>query len=139
MSTPMLSLTVLPDRFAVCRLRADENIPSWAPAGSFYSVTRTPDELSIVCPQGLVPEGVEAVRGWNSLKVEGKLDLNLVGVLSSLTTCLAQAKISTFAISTYDTDYLFVKESDLNSGVAALREAGHHVTAGGSSRTIGIQ
>ncbi len=125
----MLSLAILPSLFAVCKLRNDENVPDWALEGSFCSVTRTPDELSIVCPQKHAPEGVEAVRGWRSLKVEGKLDFNQVGILSSLTSVLADAEISIFAISTYDTDYLFVRESDLDRGVAALREAGHQVTA----------
>jgi hypothetical protein len=128
MSRPRLSLVILRDLFAVCRLRADENIPDWALSGSFCSLTRTADELSIVCPQELVPEEVEAVRGWKSLKVEGKLDFNLVGILSSLTSSLAEVGISIFTISTYDTDYLFVKERDLDRGVAALRKAGHHVS-----------
>jgi hypothetical protein len=128
MSRPRFSLVILRDLFAVCRLRADENIPGWALSGSFFSLTRTPDELSIVCPQELVPEEVEAVRGWKSLKVEGKLDFNLVGILSSLTSSLAEAGISIFATSTYDTDYLFVKERDLDRGVEALRKAGHDVS-----------
>jgi hypothetical protein len=80
-----------------------------------------------VCPQELVPEGVEAVRGWKSLKVEGKLDFDSVGILSSLTSSLAHVGISIFAVSTYDTDYLFVKEKDLDRGVVALRKAGHDV------------
>jgi hypothetical protein len=74
-----------------------------------------------------VPEGVEAVRGWKSLKVEGKLDFNLVGVLSSLASSLARVGVSTFVISTYETDYLLVKESDLDRAVAALRKAGHDI------------
>jgi hypothetical protein len=123
-----LSLVILRDLFAVCRLRADENIPSWALSSSFCSLTRTPYELSIVCRQELVPGEVEAVRGWKSLKVEGKLDFNLVGILSSITSSLAQVGISVFAISTYDTDYLFIKERDLDRGVAALRKAGHDVS-----------
>jgi hypothetical protein len=128
MSRPRLSLVILHDLFAVCRLRADENIPGWAISGGFCSLTRTPDELSIVCPQELVPEEVEAVRGWKSLKVEGKLDFNLIGIMSSLSSSLAEVGISIFAISTYDTDYLFVKERDLDRGVAALRKAGHDVS-----------
>jgi hypothetical protein len=127
MRTPSLSLAILRDSFAVCRLGAGESIPNWALSGSFCSLTRTPDELSIVCSHELVPEGVEAVRGWKSLKVEGKLDFTLVGILSSLTSSLAQLGISVFVISTYDTDYLFVKESDLDRGIAALRKAGHDV------------
>ena len=118
---------ILSDLFAVCRLRADENVPGWALSGGFCSLTRTPDELSIVCPQELVPEGVEAVRGWKSLKVERKLDLTLVGILSSLTSSLAHVGISIFAISTYETDYLFIKERDLDRGMAALRNAGHDI------------
>ena len=127
MNVPRLPLTILRDSFAICRLRPDESIPSWALSGGFCSLTRTPDELSIVCAQELVPEGVEAVRGWKSLKVEGKLDFNLVGVLSSLASSLARVGVSTFVISTYETDYLLVKESDLDRAVAALRKAGHDI------------
>jgi hypothetical protein len=124
-NTLRLSLAILSDSFAVCRLRADEDIPNWALSGSFCSLTRASDELSIVCPQELVPEGVQAVRGWRSMRVEGKLDFTLVGVLSSLTSSLAHVGIVVFVISTYDTDYVFVKESDLDRAVAALRMAGH--------------
>ena len=120
-----LSLAILSDSFAVCRLRGDEDTPSWALSSSFCSITRTPDELSIVCPQELVPEGVQAVRGWRSVKVEGKLDFTLVGILSSLTSSLAHVGIVVFVISTHDTDYVFVKESDLDRAVATLRKAGH--------------
>lgn len=127
MSTPNLSLVVLRDLFAVCRLPSDESVPSWALSGNLYSLTRTPDELSIVCDQELVPEGVQAVRRWRSMKVEGRLDFTMVGVLSSLTSSLASAGISIFAISTYDTDYLFVRDNDLERGVAVLRKDGHHV------------
>jgi hypothetical protein len=127
MITAGLSLAFLSDLFAVCKLRADENIPSWALPDSFCSITRTPDELSIVCSQERVPAGVQAVRGWRSLKVEGKLDFTLVGILSSLTSSLAHVGIVVFVISTYDTDYVFVKEGDLDRAVAALRNAGHDV------------
>ena len=127
MNTLMLSLAILTDSFAVCRLRADEDFPSWALFGSFCSLTRAPDELSIVCPQELVPEGVQAVRGWRSLKVEGKLDFTLVGILSSLTSSLADVGIVVFVIPTYDTDYVFVKENDLDRAVATLRKAGHDI------------
>jgi len=127
MDTQGLSLAILSDSFAVCKLRADENIPSWALSGSFCSLTRAPDELSIVCPQEPVPEGVQAVRGWRSLKVEGKLDFTLVGILSSLTSSLAHVGIVVFVISTYDTDYIFVKDSDLERAAVSLRNNGHVV------------
>jgi uncharacterized protein len=127
MNTQGLTLALLSDSFAVCKLRAGEKVPSWSLIGSFSSLTRTPDEVSIVCSQELVPEGIQAVRGWRSLKVEGKLDFTLVGILSSLTSSLAHVGIVVFVISTYDTDYVFVKESELDRAVAALRNAGHDV------------
>jgi hypothetical protein len=123
-------ITVLPDLYAVCRLGAAEKIPAWALASGFCSVTRTGDELSILCSQELVPEGVEAAKGWKSFKVEGKLPFNLVGVLYSLSSTLAQAGISIFAVSTYNTDYLFIKATDMEKGVAALRNAGHDILMG---------
>jgi hypothetical protein len=128
MGEHQLSLAVLPSCFAVSRLGADEDIPKWALSGNFSSVTRTPGELSVVCPQELVPEAIEAVKDWKSLRVEGKLSFTLVGILASLTSCLAQVGISIFAISTYDTDYLFVRERDLSRAVAALRRSGHNVS-----------
>jgi len=130
MKSQRFSLAVLPDLYAVCRLGVAEKIPAWALAGGFCSVTRTGDELSIVCSQEVVPEGVEADRGWRSFKVEGKLPFNLVGVLSSLTSTLAQAGISIFAVPTYDNDYLFIKSTDMEKTVAALRNAGHGILMG---------
>jgi len=130
MKSQRFLLNVLPGSYAVCRLGAAEEIPAWALADGFFSVTRTRSELSIVCPQEKVPEGVEAVKGWKSFRVEAKLSFDLVGVLSSLTSTLAQASISTFAVSTYETDYLFVKSTDLEKAVAALRNAGHDILTG---------
>ena len=127
MNTLRLSLKVLNGLYAICSLQAGESLPSWILSGGFYSLTRTPDELSIVCLQDLVPEEVKTLRGWKALKVEGRLDSASVGILSSLTSSLARAGITIFAISTYNTDYLLVKENELDQAVAALRKAGHVV------------
>ncbi len=89
----------------------------------FCSITRTADEVSIVCPLGRVPDDVRRESGWRCLKVEGPLDFALTGILASLAVPLAQAGISIFAISTYDTDYLLVK--DLDGAVATLTGEGH--------------
>jgi hypothetical protein len=123
-----LILAVMPNRFAICRLDDGAPIPHWALRGNFVSVTRTADELSVVCPQGDVPEGVQCSRGWRCLRVEGPLDLSLTGVLASLTAPLARAGISVFAISTFDTDYLLVQEKDLKEALVALSAAGHNAT-----------
>ncbi len=121
-----LTLVLLEGRFAVCRLAADAPLPAW-PAGPFVSMTRTPDELSVVCRQEDVPDGVRCEPGWRLLRVAGSLDFALVGILASLTAPLADAGIPVFAVSTFDTDYLLVKEDRLRAALAILRHAGHDV------------
>lgn len=123
-----LRLVVLDERLAVCRLEPDAGVPAWATVGGFFSVTRTEDELSVVCPEEHVPEGTVCERVWRALKVEGPLDFSLVGVMASLAAPVAEAGVSIFALSTYDTDYLLVKEENLDLAVATLRERGHEVS-----------
>jgi len=124
-----LSLTVriLPDRLAICRLPAQAPLPEWAARESLWSVTRTPDELSIVCPEANVPPGIQAERGWMSLHVVGPLPLTMTGVLSSLAEPLARAGITIFAISTFETDIILLREMDLEQAREALSRAGHVV------------
>lgn len=120
-------LVVLPERYAVCRLKPDEAIPHLSLTHRFWSVTHTRDELSLVLPQESVPAGCRVERGWRCLQVLGPLDFGLTGVLASLATPLARAGISIFAISTYDTDYLLVREADLDSAKRVLAEGGHTI------------
>lgn len=121
-----LALDVLPGRFAICRLESNADVPDWA-TGDLVSITRTPDELSVVCPQECVPEDIRSEPDWRSLRVAGPLDFSMVGVIASLTETLARANISVFVISTFDTDYVLVKESDLKTTVESLGEAGHAI------------
>ncbi len=122
-----LKLVRMDGLFAICRLGRDAAIPAWATAGDFFSVTRTADELSIVCSTSAVPDGVQVDAGWRCLRVAGAMSLSLVGVLASLTDPLAVAGISVFAISTFDTDYLLLKETVLEAAIDVLRRAGHEV------------
>jgi len=122
-----LALSILPHTFAICRLSPDAPMPDWALTGSFFSIARTVDELSIVCPQSNVPPEIQCDRDWRCLKVEGPLDLSLIGILASLTAPLARAGIGIFAVSTYDTDYVLVKEKCLEEAVLVLSQEGHHV------------
>jgi hypothetical protein len=122
-----LSLLVLEETYAVCRLGPDAVVPSWACGGEFVSITRTSDELSIVCPQSVVPNGVQCEGGWRCLRVAGTMDFSLVGVLASLVGPLAEAGVSVFALSTFDTDYLLVKEADFEKMKAVLRQAGQTI------------
>lgn len=115
-----MKLTVLPERFSICRLEKNDAIPSWATAQEFSSITKTADELSIVCSESNVPANVKAERGWRGLKVAGPLDFSQTGILAALAGPLAKNDISIFAISTHDTDYVFVKETDLNRAIETL-------------------
>lgn len=133
-----MRLRVLGERLAVCRMDPREGFPAWATEMGFFSITRAPEELSIVCPEGNVPDGVKNEAGWRALGVEGLLDFSLTGVLAALAAPLAQAGVSIFAISTHDTDYVLVKDDALQAAVAALRESGHEVRDGGPDGGPGI-
>ena len=99
----------------------------WLPVAGFVSVTRTADELSVVCPGEAVPSSVRAEHGFRVLKIDGPLDFSLTGILAAVAGPLADAGISIFAVSTYDTDYVLVKAKDLNQAVAVLQAGGHCV------------
>jgi hypothetical protein len=120
-----LELTILPGSFAVSRLDPSAAVPDWADSGPLQSVTRTGDELSVVCAADAVPAGVVAERGWSAIRVAGTLDFSLTGVVASLAAPLAEAAVSIFALSTHDTDYVLVKSEALDRAVAALAAAGH--------------
>lgn len=122
-----LKLEILKDALMVCRLEAAVPIPPWATGNELVSITRTADELSIVCREGIVPQGVRCERGWRGLKVFGPLDFSLVGILAALVKPLAEHGISVFTISTYDTDYLLVRAKDLERAVEVFRTQGHVV------------
>lgn len=124
----MLALAALPDRYAVIRLDAGSTIPHWAmqPPG-FFSVTRTADELSIVCGEHHVPANIDAERGWRGFKLEGPFPFDAVGVLKSVLDPLAEARVGILAISTFDTDYVLVKAGQFEQAVTALTRYGHTV------------
>ena len=127
MASRTLTLTVLDDLFAVCRLPASAEVPGWASGGTFVSITRTPDELSVICPAHVVPADVTTSKDWRCLKVEGPFAFEEIGVLHALAGPLAEANISMLAVATYDTDYLLVRASDVSAAIRALTQAGHAV------------
>ena len=119
-----IPLMILPGLLAVCRLPSDAPYPEWARPGVLLALIRTQDELSVVCPERYVPPEVKAERGWRALQIQGPLDFSLVGVLAGILTPLSEAGVSIFALSTYDTDYILVKESALERAVDALNQSG---------------
>lgn len=123
-----LTLSLLPQYYAVCRLDPNGHIPSWALIGDdFVSLTRTRTELSVVCLQDNIPQTETADREWCCLKVNGPFDLSVAGVHVSLAVPLAEADISSLSIATYETDHLLIKQQDLERAIETLTQSGHHV------------
>jgi hypothetical protein len=128
-----LNLILLPGPYAVCRLPPDV-VPAWATLPlpeHLVSITRTSNEVTVVCPADAVPAGVRCEKGWQCLRVAGTLDFSLVGVLASLLVPLAEAGVSVFCLSTFDTDYILIREQDLPRGTEAWQVAGHAIEASG--------
>lgn len=121
-----LRIAILPHRLAVCRLAPDAPLPSWM-AGPFTSVTRTDEELSIVCDDDAVPADVRAERGWRAVRVLGPIPFEVTGVAAALVSPLAAAGISVFLLATFDTDYLLLQEAVFARAVEILRAAGHEI------------
>lgn len=121
-----MNLELLSDTFAVCRLGPNAAVPPWA-WGSFAAVTRTPEELSIVCLESNVPDQVRAERGWRCLRFAGSLDFSLTNIIAPLTTALSTARISVFVISTFETDYVLVKEAQLVDAINVLAATGYEI------------
>lgn len=122
-----MQLYVLDELYAVVRLDPDAPLPPWATRGHFRSVTRSDTEMSIVCREEDVPTDASAERGWVCFQVAGPLDFSLTGVVASLVAPLSEAEIPLFVISTFETDYVLVREHDLHAAVEALTASGHSV------------
>jgi len=110
--------------YAVCRLSANTPVPEWVLQSSFFSVTRSAQELSVVCRQTLVPDRPNCERNWSGFYVAGPLDFTLIGILARLASPLAAAGIPILAISSYDTDYLFVKNVHRKRALHVLKNIG---------------
>ena len=112
--------------FAISRLSPGHAVPDWALRGAFFSITSTAEELSVVCLQAQVPAGIAHEGDWACLKLQGPFPFSETGILSSFVQPLSERAIPVFAISTFDTDYVLVKQGWVDQAVAALRDAGHH-------------
>lgn len=122
-----MQLQILPQIFAVCQLQSTVQLELQMPV---YFLSKTAEEISLVCPQADVPaEVLQCERDWRTLKICGTLDFGLVGILAKISSLLAEAGISIFAVSTYNTDYLLIKAAYLNQAVDVLSTNGYHITA----------
>lgn len=119
-----LKFSTLYEEFTVHRLQPNEPIPTCVLSSSFYSITKTNDELSIVCESNLLINKSIKSENWSCIKIEGPLPFELTGILAKIATCLATAEISIFSVSTYDTDYILVKNDNLKKAITALTSSG---------------
>lgn len=122
-----LKFRQLPGLYAVVRLACEESIPDWATKGDFTSITRTADELSVVCPADNLPPEIHSPERWNCLKLEGPFPFSLTGVLLAFIEPLSTNGVPIFAISTYDTDYVLIPEKRMGGVVDLLGQAGHEL------------
>lgn len=127
MSENKLTMTLLKESYGVCRLSPTVPLPDWATDSPFLSMTRTTDELSVVCLESCIPEGVQCENDWRILKVEGPLDFSLIGIIARISSILAEAGISLFAISTFDTDYILVKGASIQRAIEALIRSNYDI------------
>jgi len=125
LSLRRLQLSTLPETYAIVGLPQGAPLPAWATQGSFFSITRTSDELSVIVEESRVPADVHSQGGWRVIKVHGPFMLSEVGVLASLVGPLAAARVSVLTIATFDTDYLLVSSENLDPAISALERAGH--------------
>jgi hypothetical protein len=123
---PALTLSLLGEAYAVCRFPAGQPMPA-PPPGSFSLLVQAVEETTLVCPAERIPDGAEAASGWRCFRIEQSFDFSVPGILASVLDPLARAGIGIFATSTFSTDYVLVKEQDLDRAVDALRGAGHRI------------
>ncbi|MBL4823732.1 MAG: ACT domain-containing protein [SAR324 cluster bacterium] len=122
---PNLLLSVLEETFSIYRLAPDASLPEAVSECDFYSLSKTTEELSLVCPEHLAVKSDKSSPDWKCLKVAGPLDFKLTGILAGITEVLAKEKLSVFAISTFDTDYILIKKQDLTPAISALERTGY--------------
>jgi hypothetical protein len=125
-----LTLSLLDETFTIHRLQPNQAVPEKALNNSFFAAMRTAEELSLVLPDSVRIESDRSEPGWASFKVEGPLEFELVGILAGISTALAKANVSIFALSTFDTDYILVKREQVEAAKEALTSAGYQIKSG---------
>lgn len=122
-----IRLKVLPELYSISRLDSKDPIPAWADGDGFVNIARSADELSIVCHQSRVPEGVKVDRDWNCMQFVGPFAFDETGIVLSVVRPLTEAGFGVFVVSTFDGDFLLLKAERFAQGLAVLNEAGHQI------------
>lgn len=122
-----MKLEVLDNKLKVVKLNINETVPEIVFKQEFYSITKTDEELSIVIDEDINVKSDIVEYNWRAIKIVGTLDFALIGILSRISTILAQAEISIFAISTYNTDYILVKANQLENAIEVLKQNNYEI------------
>lgn len=125
----IMNFTVLREKYSIFKFKNESVLPDWVFSSDFYSITKTKDELSVIALQhDLISEDILYSNDWRIFKIAGPLDFSLVGIVADIAAIFKEKKIPIFTISTYETDYILVKQKDLNIGIKALRDNGHQIS-----------
>ena len=125
----LMNLILLKDTYSIYKFRDEQNLPDWICSSEFYSITRTSEEVSVVASQvDLISSGIISNRNWRILKIAGTLDFCLTGIIARITAILAKEAIPVFIVSSYDTDYILVKQNDLDNSIRSLSENGYFIS-----------
>lgn len=127
MNDNKIRIVILEEIYSICRLEKNDTIPDDITKSNFYSITSSPKEIFLVCEQKFIRDGMKVEKDWKVLKIDSILDFSLIGIISKISTILADAKISIFVVSTYDTDYVLIKKSNLEITVRVLEENGYEI------------
>jgi hypothetical protein len=123
-----MNLMILDGIYAIYKYKVETPLPRWIRSSDLYSITKTRDELSVVAIQNdRMLKDVFINRDWRIIKIEGPLDFSLVGIIADISAVFKKRQIPIFTLSTYDTDYVLVKQNDLYAGIQALKESGYNV------------
>lgn len=122
-----MKLKILENKLKVLKMKNDSKVPELVLNQSFYSITRTDEELSIVLDENIDVESDIVEYNWRAIKIEGILDFSLIGILSTISKILAMANIGIFVISTYNTDYILVKEEKLEKAIIVLKQNNYEI------------
>jgi hypothetical protein len=124
-----MRFTTLPGPLTICRLDATAAVPDWVASGAFSSITRTPNELSVICEEAYVPVDAKAERGFRCIQLEGPFAFQETGILESFLAPLARSRVPVFALSTYDTDWILIQKKHWENALVVLSEAGHELVS----------
>jgi hypothetical protein len=125
----IMKFIVLRGKYSIYKFKNESVLPDWIYSSDFYSVTKTKDELSVIALQTeLFSEDIVRSNDWRIFKIEGPLDFSLAGIIADIAAIFKEKKIPIFTISTYETDYILVKQKDLSAGMKALRDKGHLIS-----------